>query len=60
MWIRLGVPGTCLAQASHIRIVTNSVLPVRVDGEPVMLETSEVIIEPKKKVRMLVRINDNE
>jgi hypothetical protein len=53
MWVRLGVPGFSIAQASHIRIVTEAALPMKIDGEPFMQEPSEIVIEFKNRASMI-------
>lgn len=45
--------GDHIAQASKIRIVTDIPLPMQVDGEPVLLQPSEIIIERKNQVNMI-------
>jgi hypothetical protein len=49
----MGMHGDHIAQASKIRIVTDIPLPMQVDGEPVLLLPSEIIIERKNQVNMI-------
>ena len=42
-----------IAQASKIRIVTNNPLPMHIDGEPVVLKKSKIIIGKKNQVSMV-------
>jgi hypothetical protein len=58
MWLQIGVHGDCIAQASRIRIVTDSPLPMQVDGEPCMLQASEIIIDLKNKANMIMALDD--
>jgi hypothetical protein len=53
MWVRLGVPGHSIAQASHIRIVTEATLPMKIDGEPFMQPPTEIVIEFKNNACMV-------
>lgn len=57
MILQLG--GHCheLAQASKIRIVTNNPLPMHIDGEPVLLTQSEIVIEKKNQVLMIEAVS---
>jgi diacylglycerol kinase (ATP) len=59
MWIRIGVPGDCLSQAKRIRIVTNLPLPMQVDGEPCILQPSEITIELKNQATMITSLDKN-
>ncbi len=54
----MGAHGDCITQASKIRIVTNSPLPMQVDGEPCILQSSEIVIELKNKASMIAAIDD--
>lgn len=51
--LQLGVHGSNIAQGSRIRIVTDSPLPMQVDGEPTLLLASEITIEHKNQAKML-------
>jgi diacylglycerol kinase family enzyme len=53
------VPGDCLAQAKRIRILTNAPLPMQVDGEPVILQPSEINIELLNKATVITSIDKN-
>ena len=53
MWLQMGAHGDCIAQASRIRIVTDSPLPMQVDGEPCILQASEIVIDIKNKATMI-------
>jgi diacylglycerol kinase (ATP) len=59
MWLQIGVHGDPITQASKIRIVTVSPLPMQVDGEPCLLIPSEIIIEAKNQASMLVAAEEN-
>ena len=50
----MGGHGDQISQAAKIRIVTEIPLPMQVDGEPVMLLPSEIIIEKKNQTFMLL------
>ena len=52
--IQLGGHGDNIAQASHIRIVTSIPLPMQIDGEPILLSQSEIIIEKKNQASMIL------
>ena len=54
MFLQLGGHGVSIAQARKIRIVTESPLPMQVDGEPAMLQSSEIKISKKNQASMLV------
>ncbi len=54
MFLQMGGHGDQIAQASKIRIVTEIPLPMQVDGEPVMLHPSEIIIEQKNQTCMIL------
>lgn len=58
MLLQIGGHGDCITQASKVRIVTDSVLPMQVDGEPVLLQSSEIIIELKNQASMLAAGED--
>ncbi len=54
MWLQIGKHGESITQASKVRIVTKSSLPMQVDGEPCILESSEINIELRNKSTMIV------
>ena len=54
MFLQLGGHGVSIAQASKIRIVTECPLPMQVDGEPVLLQSCEIIIEKKNQAIMVL------
>lgn len=58
MFLQLGGHGDSITQASKIRIVTECPLPMQVDGEPVILQASEIIIERKNQATMLAASED--
>ena len=58
MILQMGGHGDHIAQASKIRIVTDSPLPMQVDGEPVILTQSEIIIEKKNQASMIEVVNE--
>ena len=58
MFLQMGGHGDHIAQASKIRIVTDIPLPMQVDGEPVLLTQSEIIIEKKNQACMIAVAND--
>lgn len=49
-----------IAQASRIRIVTDTPLPMQVDGEPVLLTQSEILIEKKNQASMIAVANEEQ
>lgn len=53
LFLQLGIKGTTIAQASKIRISTECPLPMQVDGEPILLQASDIFIEKKNQVSML-------
>jgi hypothetical protein len=53
MFIQMGGHGFNIAQASNIRIVTSAPLPMQIDGEPILLTQSEIIIEKKNQALMI-------
>lgn len=53
MFLQMGVHGDHISQSSRIRIVTEKTLPMQVDGEPVLLLPSEIIIEKKNQACMI-------
>jgi diacylglycerol kinase (ATP) len=53
MFLQLGGHGDSIAQATRLRIVTECPLPMQVDGEPVMLQSSEIIIDKKNQALMV-------
>ena len=57
MLLQVGFHGDCITQASKVRIVTDWPLPMQVDGEPVLLEPSEIIIEKKNQAKMVFASN---
>ena len=59
MFLQLGGHGDSITQASKIRIVTECPLPMQVDGEPVVLQASEIIIERKNQATMLAASDDS-
>jgi hypothetical protein len=60
MFLQMGGHGDHIAQASKIRIVTDIPLPMQVDGEPVLLTQSEIIIEKKNQASMIAVANDEQ
>ena len=58
MLLQLGGHGDSIAQASKIKIVTINTLPMQIDGEPVLLFPSEILIESKNQAYMLA-VNDD-
>lgn len=59
MLLQMGGHGDLIAQASKIRIVTDIPLPMQVDGEPVLLTQSEIIIEKKNQASMIAVVNED-
>jgi hypothetical protein len=59
MLLQIGGHGDPIAQASKIRIVTDIPLPMQIDGEPVLLTQSELIIELNNQVSMIVAQDSN-
>jgi len=53
MLIQIGAHGDPIAQASKIRLVTDIALPMQIDGEPILLTESELIIEFNNQVTMI-------
>jgi hypothetical protein len=53
MLLQLGGHGVSIAQAEKIRIVTECPLPMQVDGEPVMLQSSTITLSKKNQALML-------
>lgn len=49
----MGRHGDNIAQGSRIRIVTDAILPMKVDGEPVNLLPSEITVEHRNQVNMI-------
>jgi hypothetical protein len=47
MLLPLGCNGISLGQIKTARIITNGYLPIQVDGEPVLFQPSEIIINIK-------------
>ena len=60
MLLQMGGHGDHIAQASKIRIVTDTPLPMQVDGEPVLLTQSEIIIEKKNQASMIAVANEEQ
>ena len=60
MFLQMGGHGDHITQASKIRIVTDIPLPMQVDGEPVLLTQSEIIIEKKNQASMIAVVNDEQ
>ncbi len=54
MFVQMGGHGDPISQAAKIRIVTEMPLPMQVDGEPVMLLPSEILIEKKNQACMIL------
>ena len=59
MFLQMGGHGDHITQASKIRIVTDIPLPMQVDGEPVLLTQSEIIIEKKNQASMIAVVNED-
>jgi hypothetical protein len=57
LFLQLGIKGIPIAQASKIRISTECPLPMQVDGEPILLQASDILVEKKNQVSMLVSRN---
>lgn len=55
----MGIHGDRIAQASKIRIVTDSSLPMQVDGEPCLLQPSEIQIDLKNQASMIAASDEN-
>lgn len=60
MLIQMGGHADHIAQASRIRIVTDTPLPMQVDGEPVLLTQSEILIEKKNQASMIAVANEEQ
>ena len=58
MFLQLGVSGDCVAQASKIRIVTECALPMQVDGEPCLLQASEILIDKLSQSLMIAATDE--
>lgn len=58
MLLQIGGHGDHIHQGSKIRIVTTDSLPMQVDGEPVILLPSEIIIENKNQASMISANDD--
>jgi diacylglycerol kinase (ATP) len=58
MWLQMGAHGDCIAQASKIRIVTDAPLHMQVDGEPCILQPSEIVIDLKNKASMIAAVDE--
>lgn len=58
MFLQMGGHGDHIAQAKKIRIVTEIPLPMQVDGEPVLLQSSEIIIEHMNQSCMVQASDD--
>jgi hypothetical protein len=59
MLLQIGGHGDQITQTSKVRIVTDYPLPMQVDGEPVLLEASEILIEKKNQANMIAASDDN-
>jgi diacylglycerol kinase family enzyme len=55
--LQLGIKGKPIAQASKIRITTECPMPMQIDGEPILLQASEILVEKKNQISMLVSRN---
>jgi diacylglycerol kinase (ATP) len=53
--LRLGGKGISLAQPRSILIKTECPLPIQIDGEPILLQASEIKIEQKNQVLMFAQ-----
>lgn len=53
MFLPVGGHGDRICQAKKIRIVTCGTLPMQVDGEPVYLKSSEILIELRNQSKMI-------
>ena len=49
----MGGKGDPIGQACTVRIVTSSPMPMQVDGEPVLFQAGEIIINLKNKASMI-------
>lgn len=58
MLLQMGGHGDHITQASKIRIITDSPLPMQVDGEPVILTQSEITIEIKSQSSMIQVVSE--
>ncbi len=54
----MGAHGDCITQTNKIRIVTDSPLPMQVDGEPCILQASEIVIDLKNKASMIAALDE--
>lgn len=59
MFLQLGGSGDCVAQPNKIRIVTECALPMQVDGEPCLLQASEILIEKNNQSLMIAATDDS-
>lgn len=59
MLLQIGVHGDSITQANTIRIVTDYSLPMQVDGEPCLLQPSEIIIDLKNQACMVAASDEN-
>jgi hypothetical protein len=57
--LQIGGHGNRITQASKVRIVTDYPMPMQVDGEPVVLEASEILIQKKNQANMIAANEDN-
>jgi len=57
LFLQLGIKGISIAQASKIRISTECPLPMQIDGEPILLQASDILVEKKNQVSMLASRN---
>ena len=60
MFLQMGGHGDQISQASKIRIVTEIPLPMQVDGEPVLLHSSEIIIEKLNQSCMILASDESQ
>ena len=51
--LKLGGHGKTIAQASKIRLVTKCPMYMQIDGEPVLLEASDITLQLKNQSTML-------
>ncbi len=58
MLLQMGGHGDHICQASKVKIVTEIPLPMQVDGEPVLLLPSEIVIEKKNQAYMIAATED--
>jgi hypothetical protein len=53
MLLQIGGHGDKITQAERIRIKTNKSMPMQVDGEPVLLKSSEITIKHRNHAFMI-------